>query len=638
MKSPLKKRKTAMIIAKLQGKEIDAAEKIVANYTRKLEAESGTVKSVEDEPIEKEPMVAKDSQKSLESFDKIQVKRVGKIDDLEPIQNRQLFLAIYSIAIFTIHNLDTQANMIKYITEVHDTCKAFLVSNDLSGSPMANAYIALALLTLAMSLLRSKKNKHASTPWNKVPGGLPIIGHIPHVPSILDTLEGWADTYDNGSGIVEVHMAGRKRFIICNQEKAELIESKRPYKVIRDTKFSKVLSSLQICGLIEAEGETWKKERRMIPPYFNHKNVQDYAGYANLVFSRLIKKWSSQCDAGPVTVTQDIYCAASDIISLSMLGYDLDSVTAPSEIATVLDTIARLIVNRTTSPFPYWKIPIVGQYIDNGGPIAEKAVAFCKQVLAESASSLQSANNFLAAKMLKEMGKNADQFPEERLVGNLLTMFIAGTETTATTTVSCMYQLAKDKALQEELRAEIEALEEDIESIEVASIPSKLPLMTSFIFEVLRCFPAVSLQQFEILIPLCLDDVEIPAQSSFFIMNRFISKKSNTPLGPLNSPRDKFCAKRYLTQNENGKYVLSGSGDIPTPSMGFRSFGSGARICPGRHLSMMEISLVLTKILRTFEVSLKDGQEEMKHVIKSVLAFEEDLEVVLKPRVSKANE
>ena len=92
MKSPLKKRKTATIIAKLQGKEIDAAEKIVANYTRKLEAESGTVKSLEDKPIEKEPMVAKDSQKALESFDKIQVKKVGKIDDLEPIQNRQLFL------------------------------------------------------------------------------------------------------------------------------------------------------------------------------------------------------------------------------------------------------------------------------------------------------------------------------------------------------------------------------------------------------------------------------------------------------------------------------------------------------------------------------------------------------------------
>ena len=92
MKSPLKKRKTAMIVAKLQGKEIDAAEKIVANFTRKLEAESGTVKSVENKPIEKEPTVTKDSESSLESFDKIQVKKVDNIDDLEPIQNRQLFL------------------------------------------------------------------------------------------------------------------------------------------------------------------------------------------------------------------------------------------------------------------------------------------------------------------------------------------------------------------------------------------------------------------------------------------------------------------------------------------------------------------------------------------------------------------
>ncbi|GFH46152.1 hypothetical protein CTEN210_02626 [Chaetoceros tenuissimus] len=475
---------------------------------------------------------------------------------------------------------------------------------------MANAYIALALLTLALSLLRSKKKRNASIPWNKVPGGLPIIGHVPHIPSILDTLEGWADTYDNGSGIVEVQMAGKKYFIICNQEKAQFIESKRPHKVIRGTKFSQALSSLKSCGLLEAEGETWKKERRLISPHFNHKNLQDYLSHANLVFSRLIKKWLSQCDAGPVTVTQDMHHAATDIISLSILGYDLDSVTAPSEIATVLDTYARLLLKRTLSPFPYWRIPIVGQYLDNGGQNTEKAVAFCKQVLADFASSSQSSNNFLVAKMLKEMGKNADQFPEERLVGNMITMFSAGTESTATTTVSCMYQLAKDKSLQEELRAEAEALEENIESIEEIR---KLGTIDS-------------------------RHVEIPAQSSFFLLPRFISKKSNTPLGPLTSPRDKFCAKRYLTQNENGKYVLSGSGDIPTPSMGFRSFGSGSRICPARHLSMMETSLVLTKILRTFEVSLKDGQEEMKYVVKSILAFEEDLEVVLKPRVPKASE
>ncbi|GFH46155.1 hypothetical protein CTEN210_02629 [Chaetoceros tenuissimus] len=526
--------------------------------------------------------------------------------------------------------------MIKYITEAHDTCKAFLVNNDLSGSPMANAYIALALLTLTMSLLRSNKKKNASTPWNKVPGGLPIIGHIPHVPSILDTLEGWADTYDNGSGVVEVQMAGKKHFIICNQEKAQFIESKRPHKVIRGTKFSKAFTSLQVCGLIEAEGETWKKERRMIPPFFNHKNVQDYVSHANLVFSRLIKKWSSQCDAGPVAVTQDMHHAATDIISLSMLGYDLDSVTAPSEMATVLDTIAKLLLKRAVSPFPYWKIPIVRQYIDNGDPIAEKAVAFCKQVLAESAPSLQSSNNFLAAKLMKEMGKKADQFPEERLIGNMITMFFAGTETTATTNLFCMYQLAKDKVLQDELRTEAEALGEDIESIDVAALPSKLPLLTSFIFEVMRYFPAISIQRLESTVPLTLVDVEIPAQSSFIVVGRFISKKSNTPLGPLNSPRDKFCAKRYLTKNESGKYVLSGSGDIPTPSMGFRSFGPAARICPGRHLSMMEITLVLSKILRTFEVSLKDGKEDMKYVTNFALAFEEDLEVMLKPRAPKA--
>ena len=116
-----------------------------------------------------------------------------------------------------------QTKMIGDITEAHDTCKVLFSGNgdvgafvgevvgagvtgtatgeivmgdatgaevtdgatgeDLSNSPsflMVGAYVALALFTFVMALLRSMKKKNASIPWNKVPEGLPITRHEHH--------------------------------------------------------------------------------------------------------------------------------------------------------------------------------------------------------------------------------------------------------------------------------------------------------------------------------------------------------------------------------------------------------------------------------------------------------------------------
>ncbi|GFH58338.1 hypothetical protein CTEN210_14814 [Chaetoceros tenuissimus] len=380
---------------------------------------------------------------------------------------------------------------------------------------------------------------------------IPLIVHVPHVSTSVDALEG------NRSSIVDVQMAGKKHSIIFNQEKTQFMERERPHKVIKDTKFSGALSNLQSCDLIEAEG---------------------------------------------------------DIVSQSMLGCDLESITVPSETVSVLDTIVRLVVTRTLSPIPYWRIPIGGQYLDNGGPIvAKKAVVICMQVLAESASSLQSSNNFLATKLQKKMGKNPNQFRE--FVGDMITMFLAGTETSATTILSCIYQFAQDKFLRDGLRIETEALGEDIESIDVTAIPSKLPLLTSLIFEVLR--------HLESSVPMYLDNVKIPAQSSLFVTNRIESKKS---YAPLSGPRDKFCAKKYLMQNDSGKDDLSDLGHIPTPSTGFQSFGLGARICPGRHffIRFAYFLLLLSLLLALYaQAKMIEYITEAHNTYKAILISKE---------------
>ena len=65
----------------------------------------------------------------------------------------------------------------------------------------------------------------------------------------------------------------------------------RPYKIKRTSKMAKVIESLGIHGLFNAEGHQWKNDRRLVGPTLNKKNIEDYFQNIKLVAGRLVAKW-----------------------------------------------------------------------------------------------------------------------------------------------------------------------------------------------------------------------------------------------------------------------------------------------------------------------------------------------------------
>ena len=53
----------------------------------------------------------------------------------------------------------------------------------------------------------------------------------------------------------------------------------------------RALKSCGVDGLFAAEGEFWKKDRRIVAPHLNHKNVNDYMRFVQIVTKRLMHKW-----------------------------------------------------------------------------------------------------------------------------------------------------------------------------------------------------------------------------------------------------------------------------------------------------------------------------------------------------------
>jgi len=223
----------------------------------------------------------------------------------------------------------------------------------------------------------------------------------------------------------------------------------------------------------------------------------------------------------------------------------------------------------------------------------------------------------------------------ERMIGNMLTLVIAGYETTAVTLCSSMYAIAEDQTgLQEELAQEA-MLIKSIEDADLETFLTGLPRLRSFMYEVLRLKGAIQSGSFLSTVPIEIDGTVLPAASRFVVLWKYISTLENSaagksaPRGPRDAPLSKFCGRRWLTGSPASPSTIK-----PTFKSGFRPFGEGARVCPGRELAETEILVILSSILRKFEISLEPGHPPLKLVTQLAQAPGCEIKLVFNPRMA----
>ena len=173
-------------------------------------------------------------------------------------------------------------------------------SLDISSTVLLNTLILGGVILVLVTITAYYKyatNRNSSITISKVPGALPLIGNpFGGVGDIYTTLEKWADEQyasGNKSGAYECSLLGDRHVILCNEKTVSFIERQRPFKVERMGSVDRALKSCGVDGLFAAEGEFWKKDRRIVAPHLNHKNVNDYMKFVQIVTKRLMHKFES---------------------------------------------------------------------------------------------------------------------------------------------------------------------------------------------------------------------------------------------------------------------------------------------------------------------------------------------------------
>lgn len=269
---------------------------------------------------------------------------------------------------------------------------------------------------------------------------------------------------------------------------------------------------------------------------------------------------------------------------------------------------------RALSPIWYWRIPVIGQYLDGFGwprfrinQLIRRAVQHHHPTapVGDTAGSLFVRR--LYQLMIKANGNL--QLTEDRVMGNVLTLFIAGIDTTANMLAVCLYILARDTVLQQKIRQHVQNIK--IDTVTIDNFYETMPLLKSFLHEIHRMYGNVFLM-LELKKDIDFAGVILPHGQRVFVFTRYMATSDHTediPRGPNGESPRVFCAERYVCDSGS-----AGTGTTTlTPahgSLALGTFGLGVRACPGRTYTEIFSYLVLIQLLQNFEWTLPDDFPE----------------------------
>ncbi|XP_041991077.1 cytochrome P450 97B2, chloroplastic [Salvia splendens] len=431
-----------------------------------------------------------------------------------------------------------------------------------------------------------------------------------------------------------------------------------------------ILEPIMGKGLIPADLDTWKQRRRVIAPGFHSLFLETMAKMFANCSDRMIAKFDNLLEAevsrGGKKIELDLEAEFSslalDIIGLGVFNYDFGSVTKESPVIKAVYGTLFEAEHRSTFYIPYWKLPLAKWLVPRQRKFQSdlKVINDCLDGLIKNAKETREEadveklqqrdySNIKDASLLRFLvdmrGVDAD---DQQLRDDLMTMLIAGHETTAAVLTWSIYLLAQHPSKMKKAQAEVDSVLGQ-EPITYEAI-KKLEYLRLIVVESLRLYPQPPLLIRRSLKPDKLpggyngneDGYSIPAGTDLFVSVYNLHRSPHY----WDNPND-FEPERF--QRQKASQVDGWAGFDPSRSPGalypneiiadfaFLPFGGGPRKCVGDQFALMESTVALAALLREFDVNLRGSPESVELVTGATIHTKSGLWCQLEKRSSSSN-
>jgi cytochrome P450 len=339
-------------------------------------------------------------------------------------------------------------------------------------------------------------------------------------------------------------------------------------------------------GLLSNEGSSWLQHRRLIQPAFHHSHIESYGRIMVEYTERMLAAWSN--NAGQVgdvrDIHQDMMRLTLEIVAMALFSVEI----APDKdrIATALDDLMQLSMGlRMLLPAPLRRLPTRNnrRYECAAHELDNIVYGLIRERQTNPSVSPHGFEDLLST-LLQTRYEDGSPMPVHQLRDEVLTLLLAGHETTAVSLSWIWLLLSQHPEAEQKLWAELRAIL-DGRSPTMRDL-ANLPYTERVVKEAMRLYPPVwavvrsALQDCEI------GGYRIPAKSPV-IMSQWVMQRDPRYY---NQP-DRFLPDRWLEE----RYKTA-------PRFSYFPFGGGPRLCIGASFAQTEAALVLATIAQRYQI------------------------------------
>ena len=387
----------------------------------------------------------------------------------------------------------------------------------------------------------------------------------------LQTLEGLQASY--GDTVSLQRPNGRLAYFINDAFEVRRLLTRRHSKYVKGPGFERVKMLLGN-GLIVSDGDVWRRSRTMIQPAFSRQNVHRLMTVMVECCERRAAHWAEAAGAGAtLNITAETCDFALELILISIFGDDYE----------------RFIVTEGENPFAF-----LSRDSTRDLSVVLK-VRHLRELLMNIIESRRARTedphfDFLAM-YLEATDKQGQPFTDDELLDELMTLIVAGFETSANTLNWVWYLVAEHPEVESKLIDEARRLVPTVSAITADNLAA-MEYTQQVLEETLRLYPPVWLFTRRSTEEDALEDYDVPPGTDIYLSPYILHRTAHYWPDP-----GRFDPARFAPAVQPKK-------DRP-----YFPFSLGPRRCLGEYFSFLEMKVHLGLLLPRFCMRLADDTD-----------------------------
>lgn len=269
-----------------------------------------------------------------------------------------------------------------------------------------------------------------------------------------DRLKRFAELQKTYGDIVRFNVGGNWIYLICDPAMIKTIvqDNNKNYTKGMGLQRAKIVVGE---GLLTSEGDFWRRQRRLAQPAFHRQHLNAFAETMAARSAWLAQAWEARADTGvSFDVSAEMMHLTLDIVTRTLFSMELD----PADFQTVANAFPPLLKAfeyRAALPFDWVEdlpLPIVRRYKAYIADL-DRVV---NRIIAERRHSGVDHPDLLGMFMQARDEETGEQMSDKHLRDEVLTILLAGHETTANTLSWTWYLLAQNPAVTARLHTELD--------------------------------------------------------------------------------------------------------------------------------------------------------------------------------------